>query len=52
VKGVVAHRVVWVHALKNGSSGGDLRGIYFSILVTPAIVVETVFAWRGWAARL
>src|SRR5438093_1736228 len=48
VKGVVERRVVWLHALKN-----DLipvvtfAGIYFAILVTTAIVVETVFAWPG-----
>jgi peptide/nickel transport system permease protein len=48
VKGVVEHRVVWVHALKNALIPVvTFAGIYFSILVTTAIVVETVFAWPG-----
>ena len=48
VKGVVESRVVWVHALKNALIPVvTFAGIYFSILVTTAIVVETVFAWPG-----
>ena len=48
VKGVVEHRVVWMHALKNALIPVvTFAGIYFSILVTTAIVVETVFAWPG-----
>ena len=48
LKGVVEHRVVWVHALKNALIPVvTFAGIYFSILVTTAIVVETVFAWPG-----
>src|SRR5437773_3846064 len=48
VKGVVEARVVWVHALKNALIPVvTFAGIYFSILVTTAIVVETVFAWPG-----
>jgi peptide/nickel transport system permease protein len=48
MKGVVEHRVVWVHALKNALIPVvTFAGIYFSILVTTAIVVETVFAWPG-----
>src|SRR6266852_2070363 len=48
VKGVVEWRVVWVHALKNALIPVvTFAGIYFSILVTTAIVVETVFAWPG-----
>jgi len=48
VKGVVEHRVVWLHALKNALIPVvTFAGIYFSILVTTAIVVETVFAWPG-----
>ena len=50
VKGVAESRVVWVHALKNALIPVvTFAGIYFSILVTTAIVVETVFAWPGWA---
>jgi len=48
VKGVLERRVVWVHALKNALIPVvTFAGIYFSILVTTAIVVETVFAWPG-----
>ena len=48
LKGVAEARVVWVHALKNALIPVvTFAGIYFSILVTTAIVVETVFAWPG-----
>jgi peptide/nickel transport system permease protein len=48
VKGVVEYRVIWMHALKNALIPViTFAGIYFSILVTTAIVVETVFAWPG-----
>ncbi|MBM3220142.1 MAG: ABC transporter permease [Candidatus Rokubacteria bacterium] len=48
VKGVVEHRVIWLHALKNALIPVvTFAGIYFAILVTTAIVVETVFAWPG-----
>jgi len=48
VKGVVEAKVVWIHALKNALIPVvTFAGIYFAILVTTAIVVETVFAWPG-----
>jgi peptide/nickel transport system permease protein len=48
VKGVAERRVVCVHALKNALIPVvTFAGIYFAILVTTAIVVETVFAWPG-----
>lgn len=48
LKGVVELRVVWIHALKNALIPVvTFAGIYFAILVTTAIVVETVFAWPG-----
>ncbi len=48
VKGVPERRVVWLHALKNALIPVvTFAGIYFAILVTTAIVVETVFAWPG-----
>jgi len=48
VKGVVERRVIWMHALKNALIPVvTFAGIYFAILVTTAIVVETVFAWPG-----
>ena len=48
LKGVAESRVVWMHALKNALIPVvTFAGIYFSILVTTAIVVETVFAWPG-----
>src|SRR5256886_2342759 len=46
LKGVAERKVVWVHALKNALIPVvTFAGIYFAILVTTAIVVETVFAW-------
>lgn len=48
LKGVAEYRVVWLHALKNALIPVvTFAGIYFAILVTTAIVVETVFAWPG-----
>jgi peptide/nickel transport system permease protein len=48
VKGVGERRVIWLHALKNALIPvTTFAGIYFAILVTTAIVVETVFAWPG-----
>jgi peptide/nickel transport system permease protein len=48
VKGVVEHHVIWRHALRNALIPVvTFAGIYFAILVTTAIVVETVFAWPG-----
>jgi peptide/nickel transport system permease protein len=48
LKGVAEPRVVWLHALKNALIPVvTFAGIYFAILVTTAIVVETVFAWPG-----
>ena len=48
VKGVAERRVIWLHALKNALIPVvTFAGIYFAILVTTAIVVETVFAWPG-----
>jgi ABC-type dipeptide/oligopeptide/nickel transport system permease component len=48
LKGVAERRVIWMHALKNALIPVvTFAGIYFSILVTTAIVVETVFAWPG-----
>jgi len=48
VKGVAECRVIWKHALKNALIPVvTFAGIYFAILVTTAIVVETVFAWPG-----
>jgi peptide/nickel transport system permease protein len=48
VKGVAERRVVWLHALKNALIPVvTFAGIYFAILLTTAIVVETVFAWPG-----
>jgi peptide/nickel transport system permease protein len=48
VKGVAERRVIWLHALKNALIPVvTFAGIYFAILLTTAIVVETVFAWPG-----
>lgn len=48
VKGISERRVVWIHALKNAAIPVvTFAGVYFAILVTTAIIVETVFAWPG-----
>ncbi len=48
VKGVREPRVIWLHALKNALIPViTFAGVYFAILVTTAIIVETVFAWPG-----
>jgi ABC-type dipeptide/oligopeptide/nickel transport system permease component len=48
VKGVPERWVVWKHALRNALIPVVTFGaIYFAIIVTTAIVVETVFAWPG-----
>ena len=48
IKGVPERRVVWQHALKNAIIPVvTFAGVYFAILVTTAIVVESVFAWPG-----
>jgi peptide/nickel transport system permease protein len=48
VKGVAERWVVWKHALRNALIPVVTFGaIYFAIIVTTAIVVETVFAWPG-----
>jgi peptide/nickel transport system permease protein len=48
LKGVRERWVIWKHALRNALIPVATFGaIYFSILVTTAIVVETVFAWPG-----
>ena len=40
--------MVWRHALRNALIPVvTFAGVYFAILVTSAIVVETVFAWPG-----
>lgn len=48
IKGVSPRGVVWKHALKNALMPVLTFGaIYFAILITGAILVETVFAWPG-----
>lgn len=47
-KGVAERWVIWQHALKNALIPVvTFAGIYFAILITTAVVVETVFAWPG-----
>lgn len=48
IKGLSEDRVVWKHALRNALIPVvTLGGIYMAILITAAILVETVFAWPG-----
>jgi peptide/nickel transport system permease protein len=48
IKGLSARTVIWKHALKNALIPVLTFGaIYLAILITGAILVETVFAWPG-----
>lgn len=48
IKGVSERGVIWKHALKNALIPVITFGaIYLAILITGAILVETVFAWPG-----
>lgn len=48
IKGVSEWGVIWKHALKNALIPVlTFAAIYLAILVTGAILVETVFAWPG-----
>ncbi len=48
IKGVPGGRVIWKHALRNAFIPVLTFGaIYLAILITGAILVETVFAWPG-----
>jgi len=48
VKGMPEGRIIWLHALRNALIPVvTFAGVYFAILVTNAIIVETVFAWPG-----
>jgi peptide/nickel transport system permease protein len=48
IKGVAEPAVIWKHALRNALIPVLTFGaIYLAILVTGAILVETVFAWPG-----
>jgi peptide/nickel transport system permease protein len=48
IKGLSNGRVIWKHALRNALIPVvTLGGIYMAILITAAILVETVFAWPG-----
>jgi ABC-type dipeptide/oligopeptide/nickel transport system permease component len=48
IKGVSGSGVIWKHALKNAFLPVlTFAAIYLAILITGAILVETVFAWPG-----
>jgi peptide/nickel transport system permease protein len=48
IKGVPEEKVIWKHALRNAFIPVLTFGaIYLAILITGAILVETVFAWPG-----
>lgn len=48
IKGVPENTVIWKHALRNAMIPVLTFGaVYLAILVTGAILVETVFAWPG-----
>lgn len=48
IKGVTEIRVVWKHALRNALLAPlTFAGVYFALMISSAIVTETVFAWPG-----
>jgi peptide/nickel transport system permease protein len=47
-KGLSAGRVLWKHALKNALIPVvTLTGLQLGVLLSGAVIVETVFAWPG-----
>jgi peptide/nickel transport system permease protein len=48
IKGVSKRSIVWKHALRNSLLPViSFGGMYIAIMVTGAILIETVFAWPG-----
>jgi peptide/nickel transport system permease protein len=48
IKGVPEKGVIWKHALRNAMIPVlTFAALYLAILITGAILVETVFAWPG-----
>lgn len=48
IKGLPERAVIWKHALRNALlSVVTLGGVYFALLLSTAVIVETVFAWPG-----
>ena len=48
IKGVSEAKIIWKHTLRNSLIPVvTFGGIYMAVLITAAILVETVFAWPG-----
>ena len=48
IKGLTETNIIWKHALRNSLIPVvTFGGIYMAVLITAAILVETVFAWPG-----
>jgi peptide/nickel transport system permease protein len=48
IKGLTEAKIIWKHALRNSLIPVvTFGGIYIAVLITAAILVETVFAWPG-----
>lgn len=48
IKGVPEWLVIWKHAMRNALIAVvTLGGVYFALLLSTAVIVETVFAWPG-----
>jgi peptide/nickel transport system permease protein len=48
IKGVSETRVIWKHALKNSLIPVlTFMGAFFALMITGAVVIETVFSWPG-----
>ena len=48
IKGMPEHVVIWKHALRNALVPVvTFGGVYLALLISTAVIVETVFAWPG-----
>ena len=48
IKGLSERRIIWKHALRNALIAPlTVAGMLFAMLITGAVIIETVFSWPG-----
>ena len=48
IKGLSERRIIWKHALRNAVIAPlTVAGMLFAMLITAAVIIETVFSWPG-----
>jgi len=48
IKGLSERRIIWKHALRNAVIAPlTVAGMLFAMLITGAVIIETVFSWPG-----